>query len=233
MTNEPPKKVYRQHRFELPPGATEVILVRHGESRAATADDPFPLVDGHGDPELAPQGRMQAEAVGEHLKDYPINAIYVTNLRRTQETAAPLCRHLSIEHRVEPDLREVHLGEWEGGIFRVKAHENDPVFLKMQREQRWDVIPGAESVEALRSRVLPALYRISSTHPDETVVVVAHGGVIGHILAEASGARAFTFNGCDNASISRIVVLGQTIIVRGFNEVSHLRSLRSESSALT
>ena len=51
---------YRQTRFQRPPGATEILLVRHGESRAATEDDPFPLVDGHGDPELHPNGRDQA-----------------------------------------------------------------------------------------------------------------------------------------------------------------------------
>ena len=69
-------KEYRQHRFELPAGATDILLVRHGESRPATPDDPFPLVDGHGDPELAPQGREQAAAVGERLKDLPISAVY-------------------------------------------------------------------------------------------------------------------------------------------------------------
>ncbi|MBT7879903.1 MAG: histidine phosphatase family protein, partial [Gammaproteobacteria bacterium] len=53
-------KEYRQHKYEVPEGATEIILVRHGESRAATADSPFPLVGGQGDPELAPQGRQQA-----------------------------------------------------------------------------------------------------------------------------------------------------------------------------
>ncbi len=54
---------YRQTRFTRPQGATEILLVRHGESRAARVDEPFPLVDGQGDPELAPQGREQAELV--------------------------------------------------------------------------------------------------------------------------------------------------------------------------
>ena len=60
-------KEYRQHKYEVPEGATEIILVRNGESRAATADNPFPLVEGQGDPELASQGRQQAVAVGERL----------------------------------------------------------------------------------------------------------------------------------------------------------------------
>ena len=45
----------------------------------------------------------------------PIDAIYVTTLRRTHETAAPLAARLGITPIEEPDLREVFLGEWEGG----------------------------------------------------------------------------------------------------------------------
>ena len=78
---------FRQHSYQPPEGATEVILVRHGESRAATKENPFPLVDGHGDPELHPNGEQQAIAVGERLKDEQIDAIYVTSLQRTVQTA--------------------------------------------------------------------------------------------------------------------------------------------------
>ena len=49
---------------------TRLCLVRHGESRAATPDNPFPLVDGQGDPELGPQGREQAEKLGCTLALY-------------------------------------------------------------------------------------------------------------------------------------------------------------------
>jgi probable phosphoglycerate mutase len=216
------QKEYRQTRFQRPPGATEILLIRHGESRAATPDDPFPLVDGRGDPELHPQGRLQAERVGERLRALPISAIYVSNLRRTSETAAPLARHLAIDPIMDPDLAEVHLGAWEGGLLRIKAHENDPIYLRMQAEERWDVIPGAESHAALTARLSRALNRIHTAHPDALVAAVVHGGVIGHVLAHAAGARPFAFNGADNGSISHIVMLGERIMVRRFNDSSHL-----------
>ena len=215
-------KEYRQTVFTRPPGATEILLVRHGESRAATADNPFPLVDGHGDPELHASGEQQAIRVGLRLKDQPISAIYVTNLRRTSQTAAPLCAHLGLTPIMEPDLREVHLGEWEGGVLRIKAHDNDPLYLQMQAEQRWDVIPGAESWAAVNLRIMRALDRIAATHKDQLVVAVVHGGVVGHILAHATGARPFSFNGADNGSISHIVLLDGRIMVRRFNDATHL-----------
>ncbi len=217
-----PAKEYRQTAFARPPGATEVLLVRHGESRAATAQSPFPLVDGHGDPELHANGRTQAQRVAQRLRGEKIGAIYVTNLRRTVETAEPLCRALAITPIVEPDLREVHLGEWEGGLLRIKAHQNDPVYQRMIAEQRWDVIPGGESWQAINDRITRALGRIALRHVDELVVAVVHGGVIAHVLAHATGARPFAFNGADNGSISHIVLVQGKIVVRRFNDSAHL-----------
>ncbi len=225
---------YRQHSFQRPPGATEILLVRHGESRAASADNPFPLVDGHGDPELHPNGEEQARRVGARLQSEPISAIYVTNLQRTVQTAAPLAQALNLQPVVEPNLREVHLGEWEGGVLRMKAAQQDPIFLAMHEQQRWDVIPGAESWAAVNQRVMRGLDRIKNNHPDELVVAVVHGGIVGHVVAHATGAKPFAFNGADNGSITHIVMLEDRIMVRRFNDASHLMdTLHDGSGQLT
>jgi probable phosphoglycerate mutase len=215
---------YRQARFRRPPGACEILLVRHGESEPAVPRQPFPLVDGQGDPALHPVGQQQAERVADRLIEsgQRIAAIYVSTLRRTHQTAAPLAARLGIEPRVEPDLREVHLGDWEGGDFRRHVAEGHPLALQMRREQRWDVIPGAEPGEVFAARVRSAVDRIATAHADETVVAVTHGGVIGQVLAEATGARAFSFAGADNASISHLVVMPDGWFVRRYNDTAHL-----------
>ena len=87
----------------------------------------FTLRDGHGDPELSREGLEQADKVAERLATEGVDAIYVTTLRRTRQTAEPLARRTGIAPRVEADLREVFLGEWEGGIFRQKVVEADPI----------------------------------------------------------------------------------------------------------
>lgn len=213
---------YRQARFTAPPGATEILLVRHGESRAASPDRPFPLIDGQGDPELHANGREQARRVGERLKDHPIAAVYVSKMQRTSETAAPLCAHLGIDPVVDPDLHEVHLGEWEGGLFRIKAHEQDPAYLRMQSEERWDMIPGGEAPESLTERLGRSLSRIAAAHRDELVAVFVHGGVIAHVLHMASGSRPFAFTGAENGSISHLVLVEDRMLVRRFNDTGHL-----------
>ncbi len=229
----PDARTYPQSRFARPPGATELLVIRHGESAPADPARPFELVDGHGDPALSPEGRTQAEALGERLADEPIAAIYVTKLRRTHETAAPLAARLGLEPTLEADLHEVHLGEWEGGLFRHHAAEGHPAYLQMHREQRWDVIPGAEGRDAFRARVWRGFCRIADAHPDDQVAVVVHGGVIGALLSQATGASDFAFNGADNASIHHIVRIpvgslphdpaAERWVLRRYNDTTHLR----------
>ena len=215
----------RQHRFVPPPGATVVYVVRHGESAAEVPGKPFPLRDGHGDPELHPNGVRQAELLADRLEHEPIDAIYVTSLQRTHQTAAPLAARLGITPVEEPDLREVYLGEWEGGIFRSKAIDNDPVFQEIFRQERWDVIPGAEPHDEFDARVWGAFERIVAAHAGQRVMVVAHGGVIGHLLHRVTDSRRFAFSVADNASISEVVASPDRIMLRRYNDVSHLASL--------
>ena len=212
---------YRQIQFQVPPGGTQLILVRHGESEAAIEGKPFELVEGHGNPALSPEGLDQAERVGHRLAREPIDAIYVSNLRRTSQTAAPLAARLGLTPIVERDLREVYLGEWEDGNFRKKVIERDPIAVRMMEEQRWDVIPGAEPQADFAQRARSVIERISAAHRDECVVAFAHGAIIGEMLSLATGATGFAFTP-DNTGISQLVITPQRWIVRRFNDTAHL-----------
>jgi 2,3-bisphosphoglycerate-dependent phosphoglycerate mutase len=219
---------YRQHRFRLPPGGTDLLVIRHGESQPALEDTTFPVRDGHADPPLDPRGHAEAQRVADRLADEAIAAIYVTPLQRTAQTAAPLAERLGLDVRVEHHLREVHLGEWEGAEFRRRVRNGDPLAMRMWAEQRWDVIPGAETMEALESRVRAGIARIAAAHPDQRVAVFTHGGVIGMIAALATGGRTFAFVGADNASLTHLVVTAggepeqRGWILRRFNDTGHL-----------
>jgi probable phosphoglycerate mutase len=223
--SDTPPEGFRQHRFEPPPGATTVLLVRHGESAPAHPDRPFPMRDGHGDPPLDPFGEQQAELLGARLRHERVDAIYVTTLARTHQTAAPLAKHLGIEPIEEPDLREVFLGDWEGGQFRVRAASGDPVFQQIWERERWDVIPGAEIHEEFDERVWRGFQRLVDAHPDGRVVAVAHGGVIGQLLHRVTGSRRFAFSGADNAAGREVVASRDRIMLRRYNDVTHLLPL--------
>jgi probable phosphoglycerate mutase len=215
---------FRQPRFAPPPGACEILLVRHGESAPAVEGESFTLVDGHGDPPLAPEGVEQARLTAARLisTGERIAAVYVTTLQRTRQTAQPLLDHLGQEPIVEPELREVFLGDWEGGELRRRVADGDPIAQRMSAEQRWDVIPNAEPADQFEARVRRGIERIAAAHPDELVVAVVHGGVIGQVMNIATGSSGFAFVGADNASISHIVVEPTRWAVRCYNDTSHL-----------
>jgi 2,3-bisphosphoglycerate-dependent phosphoglycerate mutase len=213
---------YRQRSFLVPNGAMDLLLIRHGQSEAYVDGKPFPLTDGHGDPPLSALGHEQARSVCDRLAEAGIDAIYVTTLRRTAQTAAPLAERLGLKPLVEPDLREVNLGEWEAGLYRKMVAEMHPIARRMFAEERWDVIPGAESLVSFDGRVRAGIGRIAAAHTGQRVAVFTHGGVIGQVLALATGSRPFAFNTADNASISRLIVSQRDWFVRGFNDTAHV-----------
>jgi 2,3-bisphosphoglycerate-dependent phosphoglycerate mutase len=213
---------FSQRPYVGPPGSTELLLVRHGASADSLEGETFELVEGQGDPPLSEAGRHQAEQVGLRLTQEPFDALYVSTLQRTVQTAAPLVARSGMTPIVDADLREVFLGEWEGGLLRLRAADEDPMFVQVMAEQRWDVIPSAESREVFGGRLRRAVERIAAAHPGGRVVVFSHGAAIGEILAQATGSTPFAFVGPDNASISRLVVTPDRWIIRGYNDTAHL-----------
>jgi probable phosphoglycerate mutase len=220
-------ETYPQRSFAPPPDATEVVLVRHGASAAAVPGEPFESVEGQSDPPLAPEGELQARAVAERLAAERFDRLFVTTLQRTSQTAAPLAALTGLEPVVVPELREVGLGEWEGGELRIRAAKRDPKFFEVIEAERWDVIPGAEPAEQFAERVRNGLQRVvAAVGPGAAAVAVVHGGVIGEIARQATSSRPFAFVHADNCSITRLVVFGDgRQLLRNFNDTAHLAAL--------
>jgi probable phosphoglycerate mutase len=218
-------KHYPQEDYSRPAGSIEVVLVRHGASEALRDDEPFELLEGQADPSLSEAGERQAQLVAAALAREPIEALFVTTLRRTAQTAAPYAGLSGLQPVVVPELREVHLGELDGGAFRIAVAHRDPLIGEVFARERWDVIPGAESAEELERRTRAGLDRIlAGLEPGATVAAVLHGGVIGELCRQITGSRPFAFVHADNGSFTRIAVLPDgRRWVRSFNEGGHLR----------
>ena len=72
--------------------APVVFIVRHAE-KAST---------GGKDPDLSVQGQTRADALAHILKDSQITSVFVTEFKRTQETAAPTARAAHISPTMIP-----------------------------------------------------------------------------------------------------------------------------------
>jgi probable phosphoglycerate mutase len=217
---------YPQRAWTLPDNATEVILVRHGASQDAIPGEPFEMLEGHANPALSPIGAQQAQAVGARLAQDPPDALFITSLQRTAQTAQPLIDATGLQPIVVPELSEVRLGEWEGGELRVRTATGDPLVTTIFERQRWDVIPGAEPADDFAARVRKGINKVVElTGPGRVAAAVVHGGVIGEIARQATDAPRLAFVHAENTSISRLVVFGDgRWLLRSFNDTSHLTS---------
>lgn len=212
-----------QRPFQLPSGATEVVLIRHGSARHSTPQQSIDLIDGQSDPELTELGRSQAQAVGRRLGGTRPAALFVTPLRRTLQTAAPLAQRLGIEPVVIHELREVDLGDWEGQLNHRVAGD-DPLSHEVFAAERWDVIPHAEPMEEFSARVTQGMARLAAAAgPDAATFAVVHGGVISEICSQVTGSRAFAFLYAENGSMTRVIRLpsGRWSLI-AFNDTAHL-----------
>lgn len=208
----------------FPSHSVDMLWVRHGESEDwEEGVEMARTADGHGDPALSALGREQAEALAQRLAGVRVDSIYVSTLRRTHETAAPLSRDLGVETVEMAGLREVHLGEWEGGEYRRHLAEGHELLGELLTRRRWDVIPGAEGHAAFRERIRGAIGEITAANRGRRVVVVAHGGVIDMVLALALGLedQAIVL-GVDQSSITRVIAVDEHMRIRFVNDTSHL-----------
>jgi 2,3-bisphosphoglycerate-dependent phosphoglycerate mutase len=212
-----------QQRYRLPAGARQILLVRHGSSVGATIDTVQLGELSISDPVLADEGHVQARALAERLRDEPIHRIFVTPLRRTQQTAAPLVAAINLDPIVITDLREVHLGDWEHSFYE-HALARHPIIDEMQVRESWEVIPNAESMEHFASRVQRGIATlVKNSEADTTSVLFSHAATIAEICRQATNSCAFAFMAPENASVTRLIVErdGQWKL-RSFNDVTHL-----------
>ena len=154
-----------------------LYLIRHGHP-----DFPFGahMCLGRTDTPLGPLGRMQAILLGEELRGKHL-AVFSSPLTRCRETAAPL----GGEAVLVPALSEQDMGPWDGLDFeQIRARW--PELYARRGGEPLLVPPGAETLEELRLRVLPALQSCLARSEGD-LAVAAHASVIQVILAEVCG----------------------------------------------
>lgn len=160
---------------------TTLLLVRHGETDWNNEH----RWQGHADRPLNDTGRAQARELAEALAGREIGAVYASDLARARETAELVAAPLGLPVGLDAGLREVDVGDWAGRLVS-EIERNDPAAFRRWQDGRqgWR---GGESYDEMGERVVAAVVRIAERHPDETVLVVTHGGSIRACRAAAAG----------------------------------------------
>ncbi len=131
------------------------------------------------------EGRQQAEALADRLRNVPINAIYSSPLDRTRETAEPLARTLGLDLHVREGLGEVQYGDWTGKPLEGLAKLDE--WKIVQRYPSGMRFPGGESIREMQHRIVNELEAIARDHPRDIVAIFSHADVIKAALAHYLG----------------------------------------------
>ena len=186
-------------------------------------------MQGHEDIPLNDRGAVQAEALGTRFARETIHALYSSDLTRALDTARRISEVTGCPVVRDARLRERHLGVLQG-VLRHAAHETvGDVYARYRASDPDYVIPGGESTRQFAARVLACVDDLVRRHPGETVVVVAHGGVLDQLYRHAvglpiSGPRAFTLR---NTSVNRLEIEGGRWSLGEWGDVRHLEQALS------
>jgi alpha-ribazole phosphatase len=195
--------------------ATRLVLVRHVEPDGSVRGRCY----GRFDVGLSESGRRHAEELGKALSPLGLEAIYGSGLRRALETAEAIAAPLGLSVQVDPALRELDFGEFEGRSYDELAAA-EPLLYRAWMENPTAVrFPSGESYADLRARVLRLLAEVREHHRQSVIGIVAHGGVTRTVLADALGMpndRIFDLEQ-DYGGVSVIDWFGEHAVVRVLN----------------
>lgn len=200
---------------------TRLLLVRHGavsySGRVVGADDGLNTL-----------GELQTQALARRLVDRNIAAVYTSPLARAAQTAAVLGQFLGAPVREDARLLESDPGDWRGLKWNdVQARFPDD-FHRAKSDPAF-AIPGGETREALRDRVLAAADEIVFSHPGQEAVVVSHSGALSALIGHYLGLGVRAYSGwpftLDHCAISVLEFDAESTTVRALNDGAHLEGL--------
>ena len=164
--------------------ATNVLLVRHGQSKG-NAERRF---GGHTATPLSARGRNQAEATARSLKSESITAIYSSDLARAMETAKPLANMTGLPVNVTNAFRERDVGVMEGLTFEDAAQQHPEQYAALLRRDFEYVLLGGESYRQLLDRARQKLDEVIEEHRGGRIAVFSHTGTICILALHLMGA---------------------------------------------
>ncbi|RMF51197.1 MAG: histidine phosphatase family protein [Bacteroidetes bacterium] len=158
----------------------QVFFLRHAE-----VDQPI-LLGQRYDAPLSAEGRKQAQAWAERLRDIPFQAIFTSPAQRARETAALLAGE-KISLLAFPHFLEVSWGQWEG-----MPRETAEPLLQLQAQKwaegAWDWSPpGGEALSSALKRALEGLQLAYSLYPTGNLLIVTHGRLLQALLCHLLG----------------------------------------------
>ena len=162
---------------------SRLLLVRHGDTELNSAERYW----GHSDVRLSAAGLRQAEKLRERLAAEKIDIIYSSDLKRASVTAETIAARHQLPVIICAELREINFGQLEGLTFE-EVSQLYPEVAKLWAERSPELkYPSGESLDEFSNRVSKFLSRLEKHSAEETILIVAHSGVLRTLMCQLLG----------------------------------------------
>ncbi len=160
----------------------EFLIFRHGE----TDWNKNYKIQGHSDIPLNDEGRAQAAELAKKLGSFQIHHIVSSDLKRAEETARIALQETGLKIETHRDLREAHMGEYEGvdrmALQHQAAGELWRRWISSKNEDYDFALPGGENKREHQKRMKRFLQKAVLRLDQKTVAVSTHGGSLRRLL---------------------------------------------------
>jgi broad specificity phosphatase PhoE len=152
----------------------EIYIVRHG----LTESNKKKIYAGWNDECLCEEGIINLFEIGRKLKEFKIERIFSSPIRRTVQTAEVINSFLNKRIEIEKNLKEMKMGPWEG-LSEDEVAERFPNEWKIWKSRPSELkIDGREKLEELQIRALDGIRRIAEDLDSSRILAVTHVAII-------------------------------------------------------
>lgn len=200
--------------------ATRLILIRHCATELADRD----IYCGFTDAPLNERGLKQASQLKKALEGFAVDTVYSSDLKRATETARIALGETGARMVLEPALREMDFGAWDGLSHQEAINRYGEAYSHWLANITRAAPPGGESFPQFKERVLSAFGDIAKKHEGQTVALVSHAGPLSIIICFAMGAPLDNYSSFKPplGSISEVDFMDGTMRVNFANRIDHL-----------
>lgn len=198
----------------------KLLLVRHGETELNSSQRYW----GKTDVGLGTVGLRQAEQLRDRLATEKIDHVYASKMQRAHATAQTIASIHRLPVTGCPELNEIDFGDIEGLNFD-EIHGKYPDIARMWIQRVPELAyPNGESLIHMETRVSEFRQRLVKHAVGETVLVVAHAGILRSLICQLLelGLPHFWNIRIDLASLSIVETYPNTAVLCLLNDTSHL-----------
>jgi broad specificity phosphatase PhoE len=153
-----------------------LYFIRHGQ----TEWNAIRRMQGQWNSNLNEAGRGHADINGQLLAKLNIDALYVSPLDRTRQTAEIINQYLNLEPIFDDRIKEWHCGDWSGEMYAEIPNKWPKEWQQMEDDRFYFRPPNGENYPDMFERAKPFVEELLAS-TQRNIAIVSHG-MIGKVM---------------------------------------------------